>query len=488
MRFDLKYRYMKLLFPLILCILTLSASAQNTVINGKAPGAAGLLIRLYTIDDFISQREIKLAQTMVSDDGSFKFVMKLHPGQVQMVNMRIQENQTAELYLEYAKTYTILLDSFDYRNPNEIMLPYLSNITIGFEFDKLDSLDLNNLIARMNFDFSSYLYKTFGMNPIGRLPKAKTDSFCHAITNRYIRYNNSYLTNYVNYSLASFQLACANRSKQWIFEQYFYNKPILYDNIQYMYFFEEFFGDYIFGVSRRIQPYDIISNVNKKVNLAGVLDSLGKDSTLKNEVLRETALLLNIRNWYQNKNLNRDSLVELLHDFRRATKFDIHRRIAENIEFMLCRYEAGEKAPDFELLSINNDTFKLDNYKGKYLYLMFFTTWCRSCISEFSAMEVLYENYNKDISFLAISMDKEPLKLFYFMQDRQSKLPMAHFGNDYDFSDAYNIRTYPLFILIDPKGNFVTYGALRPSEGIERKFKEILTTAVIPTNNVRVGQ
>lgn len=478
---------MKLLIPLILCIVSLGVGAQNTVINGKAPGAAGLLIRMYTTDDFISQREIKLAQTTVADDGSFKFSLKLHPGQVQMIVLRIQEHQTAELYLESSKTYSILLDSFDYRDPNEIILPYLSNVLINYQMLNCDSLDLNNLIAQMNFDFSSYLYKTFGMNPIGRLPKSKTDSFCNSITNKYLRYNNAYLNNYVNYSLASFQFACANRSKQWIFEQYFYNKPILYDNVQYMYFFEEFFGDYIFGVSRHIQPYDIIVNVNKKVNLPGLLDSLGKDTTLKNEVLRETALLLNIRNWYQNKNLNRDSLVELLHDFRKTTKFDIHRRIAENIEFMLCRYELGEPAPDFELLSINNDTFKLKDYKGKYLYLMFFTTWCRSCIGEFSAMEKLYETYNKDISFLAISMDKEPLKLFYFMQDRQSKLPMAHFGDNYDFSDAYNIRTYPFFILIDPAGKFVNYGALRPSEGIERRFKEILTTAVIPTN-VRVGQ
>jgi len=71
----------------------------------------------------------------------------------------------------------------------------------------------------------------------------------------------------------------------------------------------------------------LISNIEWQVNYKALLDSLGKDTLLKNEVIRELVLLENIVDWSNMKLFTLDSLKTLLTQFYNNTKFNEHKII-----------------------------------------------------------------------------------------------------------------------------------------------------------------
>lgn len=135
----------------------------------------------------------------------------------------------------------------------------------------------------------------------------------------------------------------------------------------------------------------------------------------------------------------------------------------------------GKPSPKF----VNYEDYKggkksLDSFKGKYVYIDIWATWCRPCIAEIPNLERLEKEYhNKNIAFVSISTDganrnggsweKARTKWKNFVKNRNMKGVQLWSGKDYSFQQAYQANTIPRFILIDPNGNIVDANAPRPS-------------------------
>lgn len=65
----------------------------------------------------------------------------------------------------------------------------------------------------------------------------------------------------------------------------------------------------------------------------------------------------------------------------------------------------GEKAPDFELTTLDNKIVKLSDYRGKKVMLNFWATWCPPCKEEMPAMERFYKDDGEQIQLLAVNID-----------------------------------------------------------------------------------
>ena len=67
--------------------------------------------------------------------------------------------------------------------------------------------------------------------------------------------------------------------------------------------------------------------------------------------------------------------------------------------------QEGNKAPDFQLKTLNGTDVKLSELQGKKVILNFWATWCPPCKAEIPHMQDFYESSNKtEVEILAVNL------------------------------------------------------------------------------------
>lgn len=126
----------------------------------------------------------------------------------------------------------------------------------------------------------------------------------------------------------------------------------------------------------------------------------------------------------------------------------------------------------------------LGDYKGKYVYIDVWATWCGPCIAEQPALEKLEEHYqdNQDIVFLGVSIDNDKAAWEKMVTEKALKgvQLLATNGFDSDLNKDYNISGIPRFILVDKNGNLISACAERPSsKTLQRQLMTLLEGEVL---------
>lgn len=125
-------------------------------------------------------------------------------------------------------------------------------------------------------------------------------------------------------------------------------------------------------------------------------------------------------------------------------------------------------SPTFNYENHKGGTTKLEDLRGKYVYIDVWATWCGPCIAEIPHLKRVEQQFHgKNIEFVGISIDtkKDYEKWKKFVVTKELAGIQLFADNDWnsDFVKAYGISGIPRFILIDPKGNIVDANAERPS-------------------------
>jgi thiol-disulfide isomerase/thioredoxin len=122
----------------------------------------------------------------------------------------------------------------------------------------------------------------------------------------------------------------------------------------------------------------------------------------------------------------------------------------------------------FDYLNFKGGKTKLSDFKGKYVYIDVWATWCGPCRAEIPFLKKTEEKYEgKNIAFVSISVDvlKDQDKWRKFVTEKQLGGVQLFADKDWnsDFMKSYSINSIPRFILIDPIGKIVSADAARPS-------------------------
>lgn len=145
----------------------------------------------------------------------------------------------------------------------------------------------------------------------------------------------------------------------------------------------------------------------------------------------------------------------------------------------------GKPSPKFNnYVNYKGGKSSLDSFKGKYVYIDVWATWCNPCIAEIPALKSLEKKYhNKNIRFVSISIDDKRTagswdnafaKWKKMVKEKELTGTQLYAGQDIEFMKEYLVTGIPRFILIDPKGNIVNPNAPRPSNpALENLFKEL---------------
>lgn len=110
----------------------------------------------------------------------------------------------------------------------------------------------------------------------------------------------------------------------------------------------------------------------------------------------------------------------------------------------------GSPAPDFELKTLDGETVKLSQFKGKKVMLNFWTTWCPPCKAEMPDMQKFYTEEGDKIQILAVNIDPE-YDVAGFVEKMKINFPIL-LDEDDKVMNAYQILTIPTTFFIDEKG------------------------------------
>ena len=129
----------------------------------------------------------------------------------------------------------------------------------------------------------------------------------------------------------------------------------------------------------------------------------------------------------------------------------------------------GKPSALFAYENHKGGTTKLEELKGKYVYIDVWATWCGPCRQEIPFLQKIEEKYHgKKIEFVSISVDvaKDHDKWKKFVGDKSLGGTQLFADADWKsaFIQSYGINSIPRFILIDPQGNVVDADAKRPSD------------------------
>ncbi len=431
-------------------LLTHSSYAQ-TKISGHIPGAEGFHIRYTYPEDFISNKKVCLFDTIIDKNGNFSLSLDFDKtlfGKFELPYFYTQ------FILEPDKTYKIDFDSVQIHN---IIRPFYQKEKLQYKiYQQEDFLDTKYKEFEKNY--SDYIFNNF--NSIYQKHQTKLiDSLEILLSKQLNKEDNFFLKHWLDYRIADtkLQLIHSDKDKRNLFKQTLKEKEILYSSPTYMKFFTNYFKDF-FIHNRKFTERDLNYCINTIESFKALQDSIGKDTLLRNERIRELVTLINLKSLYQDKNFSKTGILNILEQMQKS-KFKEHQFIAKNLLSELPQLSSGQKAADFTLPSIKShkESIQLQDFAGKPTYIIFYNSHNINCVRQLDKLDELYQTHSQRINFLAISLDEEYSTAQKLYTIKQYAFPMAWNGWSWKLIDDFQIRSFPSFISLDKDGKIIRY-------------------------------
>ena len=152
--------------------------------------------------------------------------------------------------------------------------------------------------------------------------------------------------------------------------------------------------------------------------------------------------------------------LENFSDYPRYTSF--LREFYEEVEAV----SPGNPAIPFSIPNQNGELVSMDEFKGKYVLLDFWASWCIPCLDEFPHMKKLYRDFDReDFEIVAISIGEDSLRWRQTINRFENPWPQLYAGEGFEQETfkAYQGGGIPFYILVDRSGNIQRYNDVRPS-------------------------
>lgn len=125
--------------------------------------------------------------------------------------------------------------------------------------------------------------------------------------------------------------------------------------------------------------------------------------------------------------------------------------------------------PAFTFDNFKGGKSKLEDFKGKYVYIDLWATWCGYCLKELPYLKIVEGKYQeKNLVFVSISEDypQDVAKWKKMIKDKEmgGVQLIASKDTQVQLNSFFKISGVPRFIILDPNGKIVDANAPRPSD------------------------
>jgi peroxiredoxin len=114
--------------------------------------------------------------------------------------------------------------------------------------------------------------------------------------------------------------------------------------------------------------------------------------------------------------------------------------------------EAGDRAPSFNLTAEDGSGLRLEDYRGKFVLLNFWATYCVPCVDELPSLNGLYEELKDEgLVVLGVSVDTDDEGYKAFLRQHRVTFPVVR-DPEWTVALQYGTSKIPETYLIDKEG------------------------------------
>ena len=120
---------------------------------------------------------------------------------------------------------------------------------------------------------------------------------------------------------------------------------------------------------------------------------------------------------------------------------------------------------DVVLEDADGNVVDISSFKGKYLYIDQWASWCGPCCREVPYLQAIEKEFqDSNVVFLSIATDTDKEAWKNKMVELNMHGNQLHDRNN-TLCNALNVKGIPFFLIYDKEGKLHTYKAMRPSRG-----------------------
>jgi peroxiredoxin len=135
----------------------------------------------------------------------------------------------------------------------------------------------------------------------------------------------------------------------------------------------------------------------------------------------------------------------------------------------------GKKVPDMSMPDVNGKEVSISSFRGKYVLIDFWASWCGPCRAENPNVVKAFNQYKaKNFTILGVSLDKD--KPNWIKAIKEDKLAWTHVS-DLAFWNSKSVEIFkfegiPFNVLVDPDGTVI--GESLRGFDLSKKLSEVL--------------
>jgi peroxiredoxin len=444
--------------------------AQQISITGNAPSYAGTKLEIACTGDWITGKEEVLGSCMVNDSGYFSTTLAL--GMTRQIFLHLGA-YLGYFFAEPGRTYQLVLPERREKTPEEILNPYFHPEEIHLGIANFSQDDLNMQVVMFEDAYNPF-YEKHVNNVFTGTDIQKLEADIQNMEKPFQNQKGEFFRNFRRYRYGMLKLLANQQKVQSLSDEYFNNQPVLYHNPAYADLFNQVFNKYFIFYSRTEEGKQIYVDINQKGSYKALQSTLLKNTNFSNDTLKELVILKQVHDEFYGNQFSRTGLLNILDSLVNSTQIPVHRQMGMAIKQKITRLLSGYEPPAFELHDTDGKLVKLQDFRGRYVYLNFCTCQSYSCLNEFNSLAKLYVRFKENLTIITIATDPMEEVLRQFLAKNRYDWKFLLYEHQPDVLKEYDIRAYPTYFLIGPDGKLIYSPAPSPAEDFEKKLFDVM--------------